>query len=87
MQSRTVSLRNPTPWSSEDNKPEKQKRRRLERKWRRLRHQVDHDCFKSQKNRVNAMLNAFKIKFYSNLVKNSNNPRALFKIINQALHL
>ncbi len=33
------------------------------------------------------MLNEFKIKFYSNLVKkNSNNPRALFKIINRALH-
>ncbi len=87
MQSRTVSLRNPTPWSSEDIKPEKLKRRRLERKWRRSRLQVDHDCFKSQKNRVNAMLNAFKIKFYSNLVKkNFNNPRALFKIINRALH-
>ncbi len=65
----------------------KQKRRRLERKWKRSPLQVDHDCFKSQKNRVNAMLNAFKIKFYSNLVKkNSNNPRALFKIINWALH-
>ena len=30
-----VALRKPTPWTSEDIKPEKKKRRRLERKWRR----------------------------------------------------
>ncbi len=32
---RLVALRKPTPWTSEDIKLEKQKRTRLERKWRR----------------------------------------------------
>ncbi len=47
MHNKTVSLRNPSPWFSENIKPEKQKRHRLERKWRRSRLQVDHDYFKS----------------------------------------
>jgi len=33
-QNRLVSLRKPTPWTTEDIKPEKKFRRRLERKWR-----------------------------------------------------
>jgi hypothetical protein len=86
-QERLISLRKPTPWSSADIKPEKQKRRRLERKWRGTRLQVDYDRFKQQRNKVNAMLNTFRIKYYSDLIrKNANNPKALFKILDRALH-
>ncbi len=42
-----VALRKPTPWTSEDIKFEKQKRRRLERRWKRTRLQIDEDAFKS----------------------------------------
>ncbi len=41
---------------------------------------VDENAFKRQKNRVNALLNAFSIKYNSDLVKN--NPKSLFRIIN-----
>ena len=82
-----VALRKPTPWTSQDIKPEKQERRRLERKWRRTHLQVDYDAYKAQRNRVNAILNTFRVKYYSDLIrKNANNPRALFKLINRALH-
>jgi hypothetical protein len=86
-QHRLVTLRKPTPWTSDDIKPEKKVRRRLERKWRSTRLQVHYNAFKAQRNRVNAMLNTFKVKYYSDLIrKNANNPKALFKIINRALH-
>ncbi len=43
---------------------------------------VDENAFKRQKNRINALLNAFSIKYNSDLVKkNSNNPKYLFRII------
>ncbi len=73
---RQVSLRKPTSWTSKDIKLEKQKRRRLDRRWR-----------KRQKNRVNALLNALHIKDNSDLVKkNANNPKYFFRKINRLLH-
>jgi hypothetical protein len=84
---RIISLRKPTPWLSADIKPEKPKRRRLEKKWRRTKLHVDYDQFKKQRNKVNAMLNTFRLKYYSDLIrKNANNPKALFKILDRALH-
>ncbi len=80
MQEHGISLRKPTPWKSENIKPEKQKRRRLERKWRNTRLQIDYNAFKSQHNIVTSILNTYKIKFYSDLIKrNTNNPKALLR--------
>ncbi len=84
---RQVNLRKPTPWTSEDMKLEKQKRRRFERRWRKTRLLVDENAFKRQKNRGNALLNAFSIKYNLDLVKkNANNPKSLFRIINRLIH-
>ncbi len=84
---RHVTLRKPTPWTSEDIKHEKQKRRRFEKRWRKIQLFVDENAFKRQNNRVNALLNAFSIKYNSDLVKkNANNPKSLFRIINRLLH-
>ncbi len=48
---------------------------------------VDENALKRQKNRVNALLNAFSIKYNSDLVNmNANNPKSLFRIINRLLH-
>ncbi len=61
----------------------KQKRRRLERRWRKTKLLVDENAFKRQKNRVNALLNAFSIKYNSDLVKkNAKKKNSLFRIIN-----
>ncbi len=63
------------------------KRQRLERRWRKTRLLVDENVFKRQKNRVSGLLNAFSIKYNSDLVKkNANNPKSLFRIINLLLH-
>ncbi len=61
--------------------------RLLYRKWRKPWLLVDENAFKRQKNRVNALLNAFSIKYNSDIVKkNANNPKSLFRIINRLLH-
>ena len=86
-QTRLVSLRKPTPWIREDIKEEKQKRRRLERKWRRTKLKVDEQIYKTQKNKVTAMLDGYKIKYYSELVQQkAHNPREFFKILTKLLH-
>ncbi len=78
-----VTLKKHTPWTLEDIKLEQQKRQMLERRWRKTRLLVDENVFKRQKNRVNALLNAFSIKYKSDIVKkNANNPKSLFRIIN-----
>ncbi len=82
-----IAFRTPTPWTSEDIKPEKKIRRRLERKWRQTKLHVDFDGFKTQKNKVNAISNSYRVKYYSEVIqKYAKNPMALFKIINRMLH-
>ncbi len=48
---------------------------------------MDLNAFKTQKNKVNTILNSYRVKYYSELVrKYAKIPRALFKIINWMLH-
>ena len=86
-QHRQVAMRRPTPWISQDIRPEKQKRRKLERIWRRTQQEDDYNAFKAQKIRVNCMLEDSKSKYYSGLIsENASNPKNLFKCLNMALH-
>ncbi len=57
----------PAYWTSEDIKPEEQKR--LEQKWRRTQFKVNYDAFKRQRNRVNAVLNTLRIKYFTESFK------------------
>ncbi len=76
-----------TSYPHQDIKLEKQKRRRLERRWRKTRLLVDENAFKRQKNSINTLLNAFSIKYNLDLVKkNANNPKYLLRITNRLLH-
>ncbi len=82
-----VTERNPTPWSSKDIKPEKQLRRRLERKWRRTRLKIDEDIFKKQKNKVTTMLCKMDQDDLSQKINdNKGNHKGLFKVINARTH-
>ncbi len=85
-QYRLVTLRQPTPWTSADIKPDKQNRR-WQWTWRITQLQVEYDAFKRKGNRVNATLNTFRIQYCYDLLRmNANNPNSLFKTINRAPH-
>ena len=82
-----IPLRKPTPWSSDEIRGEKQKRRQLERKMNKTKLDVDKQAFKKQKNKVNILLNARKADHFSRLINdNKDDPKGLFKTINKALN-
>ncbi len=82
-----VMIRKPTPWSTEMIKPEKQKRRRLEKIANRTKNEIDKQLFKEQKNKVNHLLETYKKDYYSKLIHdNKDDPKNLFKYLNEALH-
>ncbi len=82
-----IMIRKPTPWSNDMIKPEKQKRRRLEKIANKTKNEIDKQLFKEQKNRVNHLLETYKKDYYSKLINdNKDDPKNLFKYLNEALH-
>lgn len=81
--SRTVTSRPPAPWYTSEIALARQKRRRLERRWRHTKLTVDREIFVAQKLLVNNMLYKAKANYYVNLVKSqSDNPKQLWTTIN-----
>src|SRR3977135_3683739 len=80
---RTVTCHPPAPWYTQEIALARQKRRQLERRWRKTKLTVDREIFVAQKLLVNSMLASAKAKYYADLVKNqSHNPRQLWETIN-----
>ncbi len=57
-----IVFRKPTPWTSEDIKPEN---RKYERMWMQTKLQLDFDAFKTQINKVNTIVNSYRVKYCS----------------------
>ena len=86
-QSRIISERKPNFLTTDDIREEKQIRRRLEKKAKRTKLEVDKQAFKDQKNKVNKLLDAKKQENLSKLIdSNKDNARDLFRVINSTLH-
>ncbi len=84
---KTVIIRPPTPWTYEDIKEDKAKRRKLERRWRLTGLQIDRDRLREFMNSYNAKLNSFRNKQYAEMIENNkDDPTTLFKVINLSLH-
>ena len=85
-QTRTVRLRPNSPWFNNDIRLEKQKRRRLERKWRRTKLEVDLQMYCEQKNTVNKLIDQAKIKYYScQINEKAGDQKQLFNVVNDLL--
>ena len=85
-QTRTVRLRPNSPWFNDDIRLEKQKRRRLERKWRRTKLEVDLQMYCEQKNTVNKLIEQAKIKYYSGQInEKAGDQKQLFNVVNDLL--
>ncbi len=86
-QTKVITVRKHTPWTTEEIKPEKQLLRKLERKMKKTKLEIDKQNFKDQKLKYKKILDDKRTKHYSNLIEeNSNDPKGLFKVINTALN-
>ena len=75
------------PWYSSDIAKAKLDRRRLERRWRRSKLEVDRHLFVEARNNVSRLLLDAKTSFYSARIHELNgNQKALFREMNHLLH-
>ena len=81
-----ITIRNPTPWNTEDIKSLKTAKRKAEKKWRKTRSQSDLDNFREKRNELTKHTSEFKKKSLAKKIKdNKGNSKALFKIVNAEL--
>ena len=84
---RTITIRPSAPWYTEDIREEKQKRRALERRCRRIALTVDRQRFVDQCQVVNESILEAKTAYYSRIIdENQYDPKRLFSIFDKLLH-
>ncbi|XP_071506848.1 uncharacterized protein [Diadema antillarum] len=81
-----VATRPPNPWYSEEITEAKKLRRRLERKWRKTRLEVDRQCFRDQGLIVLDMIKKAKASFYEKQISDCVSQRDVYKVIDKMLH-
>ena len=87
LKTRTITIRPSAPWYTEDIREEKQKRRALERRWRRTGLMVDRERFVDQCQVVNEFILQAKTAYYSRIIdENQYDPKRLFSIFDKLLH-
>ncbi len=86
-QTKLVTIREKTPWTTEEVRPHKRELRRLERKMKRTKLEIDKQLFKDKKAEYKDFLNNKRNEQYTKLIQeNSDDPKNLFNVINRALH-
>ena len=87
LKTRTITIRPSAPWYTEDIREEKQKRRALERRWRKTGLTVDRERFVDQCQVVNEFILQAKTAYYSRVIdENQYDPKRLFSIFYKLLH-
>ena len=87
LKTRTITIRPSAPWYTEDIREEKQKRRALERRWRRTELMVNRERFVEQCYVVNEFILQAKRAYYLRIIdENQYDPKRLFFIFDKLLH-
>ena len=86
-QTKSVQVRPPSPWMSNDIIVAKRRRRYLERIWRRTRSPIDRSRYTKQLHICNHMMSKAKSDYYTHFITtNSENPRQMWKSVKKILH-
>jgi hypothetical protein len=86
-QLKTVTMRDPTPWTNEEIAGEKRERRRLEKRMKRTNNEGDKIAFKIQRNKYNTTLRNLRSKYLRDkIIEKKKDPKGLFKTLNGLLH-
>ena len=81
-----IKIRPNTSWYTSEIAREKRKRRKLERKWRKSRLQIDRDIFKSQRQHVNSLICKAKQEYYAERISNAKGHKELYSVCNELLN-
>ena len=84
---RIITVRSNSPWYCEETSEAKREHRRLERKWRKSKLEIDHQLYRKQRNLVNRLLRQCKQNHFSSLIQNcAKDQKQLFRVTDQLLH-
>ena len=84
-QTKSVQVRPPSPWMSNEIIVAKRRHRYLERIWRRTRSPIDRSCYTKQLCICNHMMSKAKSDYYANFISiNSENPRQMWKSVHNS---
>ncbi len=87
LETKEITEREDTPWTTEEIRPLKTKRRSLERRSRRTGLLVHKQEVRSFNREFNEFLENRRAESYAKMIEdNSEDPKALFKVMNKALH-
>ena len=84
--SRVITVRPSRPWYSPAIAEAKRLRKRLERKWRKTRLDIDRDNFKAQRLNVINLISEAKSTYYENQITQCKDQKQMFKIVDSLLH-
>lgn len=82
----TITARQPNPWYSVDITEAKKLWRKLERKWRKTRLEIDRQCFRTQRQVVWDMIKLAKASYFEKQISNCVSQRDVYKVIDKMLH-
>ena len=86
-QTKSVQVRPPPPWLSNEIIVAKHRRQYFERIWRRTRSPIDRSSYTKQLHICNHMMSKAKSDYYTHFISiNSENPRQMWKSVNTILH-
>ena len=87
LETKTVTLRKPTPFVNADIKHLKTTKRKAERKWRKTGLENDWNDFKEKRNSFNELLNQLRSNdLRSKIQQTKGNSKAMFKVLNASLN-
>lgn len=81
-----ITIRPSNPWYSPEIDEAKKLRKRLERKWRKSKLEVDRQIFTAQRQLVYNMIYEAKTTYYRDKISNCTDQKQLFKIVESLLH-
>ena len=84
---RTITLRPSAAWYNDNIDIAKKHRRKLERRWRASRLNIDRQLYSEQSKIVNNMIKDSKTSYYSSIIaENSSNQKVLFNTVDKLLY-
>ena len=87
IKTKKITPKPPNPWMTMEIQLAKQLRQKLERIWRRTRSCLDRTRYRKQANICNKMMSDARCRYYADCInETSENPRTLWKTINNILH-